>query len=216
METFDRARLVALRERRTLTQRALAIAAGVSETYIQGLENGRKGNPSVVVLGRIADALGVPATELTTASAASRDVSLADLLRDLSDKCRLLETRRVPHRGIVPGEVREHTTEYVEVPTSSIAEEADENVYALELGEALADERLYVGDLVVVVAATGEVREEGGLFCLRVDQTAFVRRAWRIGSHVHVRPDIEGRDVFADSAVTVIGRVKLGGRWRQF
>ena len=81
MDTFDRTRLVTLRERRGLTQRELAVAARVSETYIQGLENGRKSNPSLEVLGRIAAALDVPVMELTTGSAITRDVSLADMLR---------------------------------------------------------------------------------------------------------------------------------------
>lgn len=46
-----------LRVERGLTQEKLAFEAGLDLTYVGGIERGRR-NPTVVVLGRIAEALG--------------------------------------------------------------------------------------------------------------------------------------------------------------
>lgn len=52
-----------LRIERKLTQEQLAHEAGIDLTYVGGIERGRR-NPSVKVLGQIADALGVHPREL--------------------------------------------------------------------------------------------------------------------------------------------------------
>jgi transcriptional regulator with XRE-family HTH domain len=52
-----------LRKARGITQEQLAFEAGLDLTYIGGIERGRR-NPSVLVLARIADALGTEMTEL--------------------------------------------------------------------------------------------------------------------------------------------------------
>jgi XRE family transcriptional regulator, aerobic/anaerobic benzoate catabolism transcriptional regulator len=69
-ETADAAFLAAMgrqvreaRERRGLARRALAQAANVSERYLAHLESG-DGNASVLLLRHVAQALGVPMTEL--------------------------------------------------------------------------------------------------------------------------------------------------------
>jgi transcriptional regulator with XRE-family HTH domain len=41
----------------------LAEKAGVTDAYIANLETGKKSNPSLAVLKRLAKALGVPVTE---------------------------------------------------------------------------------------------------------------------------------------------------------
>ncbi len=53
-----------LRTTRGLTQAALAKRAKVKKQYVTMLETGARKNPSLNVLKRIADALGVPVTEL--------------------------------------------------------------------------------------------------------------------------------------------------------
>ena len=55
--------LLSLRQVRSLTQEALAKAAGVPRSTIANLESGA-GNPSLVVLVKVAHALGVPIDEL--------------------------------------------------------------------------------------------------------------------------------------------------------
>src|SRR5678815_1581554 len=55
--------LASLRHARTLTQGALAKAAGVPRSTIANLESGI-GNPSLTVLVKVANALGVPIDEL--------------------------------------------------------------------------------------------------------------------------------------------------------
>ncbi len=53
-----------LRESKGLTQRDVAKKAQVTPGYIAQLETGRKKNPSLPVLRRLAKALGVPVKEL--------------------------------------------------------------------------------------------------------------------------------------------------------
>jgi transcriptional regulator with XRE-family HTH domain len=58
------ARIQALRRDRGLTLQELAGAAAVSASMLSSVERGRKA-PTIVVLARIADGLGVPLSELT-------------------------------------------------------------------------------------------------------------------------------------------------------
>ena len=55
--------LQALRRMRGLSQEELADRAGVHQTYLSGVERGRR-NPSLVVLARLAGALDVPLGDL--------------------------------------------------------------------------------------------------------------------------------------------------------
>ena len=50
-----------------LTQEQLAFEAQIDLTYVGGIERGRR-NPSLLVMARIADALGVPIGQLVEAS----------------------------------------------------------------------------------------------------------------------------------------------------
>jgi transcriptional regulator with XRE-family HTH domain len=56
--------LTRVRTERELTQRDLAKRAKVTEAYISQLESGRRKNPSLPVLKRLAKALGVRVTAL--------------------------------------------------------------------------------------------------------------------------------------------------------
>ena len=53
-----------LREDRGLTMAELAKKAQITDAYIAQLETGKKTNPSLETLKRLARALGVPVTEL--------------------------------------------------------------------------------------------------------------------------------------------------------
>jgi len=53
-----------LRQAKGLSQRALAARVGVTAAYITMLERGKKTNPSLPTLRKLAKALGVPVTEL--------------------------------------------------------------------------------------------------------------------------------------------------------
>lgn len=52
------------RKRRGLSQAALTEASGVNRRYLSLLENGKNTNPSLDVLDRLADALGIDVTDL--------------------------------------------------------------------------------------------------------------------------------------------------------
>jgi transcriptional regulator with XRE-family HTH domain len=56
--------LKTLRKRKGWSQRDLAAAAETTGAYIAMLETGKKRNPSLDVLRRLAKALGVPVTEM--------------------------------------------------------------------------------------------------------------------------------------------------------
>jgi transcriptional regulator with XRE-family HTH domain len=53
-----------MRVEKGYSQIALAKRAKVTNVYLSQLENGKKKNPSLAVLRRLAKALGVPVTEL--------------------------------------------------------------------------------------------------------------------------------------------------------
>ena len=55
-----------LRQRAQLTQEQLAFAAEIDLTYVGGIERGKR-NPSVIVLARIAEALGAEPADLLRA-----------------------------------------------------------------------------------------------------------------------------------------------------
>jgi transcriptional regulator with XRE-family HTH domain len=52
-----------VRQRRGLTQEQLAFEAEIDLTYVGGIERGKR-NPSLLVMGRIADALSIPLQRL--------------------------------------------------------------------------------------------------------------------------------------------------------
>jgi transcriptional regulator with XRE-family HTH domain len=52
-----------IRQDRELSQEELAFESGLHRTYFSGVERGRR-NPTVLVLGKLAKALKVPASEL--------------------------------------------------------------------------------------------------------------------------------------------------------
>jgi len=52
-----------IRQQRRLTQEALAFEAELDLTYVGGIERGKR-NPSLLVMARIADALGVALPKL--------------------------------------------------------------------------------------------------------------------------------------------------------
>ena len=67
------ARLTGLRERADLSLGDLAEITGVSKGYLSQLERGQKANPSVDVLGKLAQGLGAQASELLGEEAAAAE-----------------------------------------------------------------------------------------------------------------------------------------------
>lgn len=53
-----------MREKVGLTQNQLAKQAGITPAYLCGLETGKRSNPSIVVIQRLADALNVTVSDL--------------------------------------------------------------------------------------------------------------------------------------------------------
>ena len=57
-------KIKAARLKKNLTQKQLSERTGLSQAYINELENGKKVNPSIIVLDKLAAALGVCLTEI--------------------------------------------------------------------------------------------------------------------------------------------------------
>ncbi|MEN6325761.1 MAG: helix-turn-helix transcriptional regulator [Syntrophomonas sp.] len=57
-------RIKQLRRQQNLTLQQLSELSGVSNGYISDLENGKEGNPSLIILQKIATGLGVTIPEL--------------------------------------------------------------------------------------------------------------------------------------------------------
>ena len=93
-------RIQALRHERGLTLHALAVAASVSVSMLSSVERGQKA-PTIVVLDRIADGLGVPLTQLVAAPDENRVI-----VRRAGDQDNIDEPggwRRVILSPVVPG-----------------------------------------------------------------------------------------------------------------
>lgn len=193
-------RLRKIREEKGYSRDRLAVASGVSSGNIEAIERGDRGKRLTMgVVIALSKALGVEPW---------------DIWEEFDG---LAPTRRIPVYGVVPargGEVREPGPEYIEVPRVRVREES-RKVYALEVMEPLADEGIDAGDYVLVGDDT-VVGEEGGVYVLRVADWTVVRRAWRVGSQVNVRPAVNGASILRASDIEVVGRVILGGRWREF
>ena len=74
-----------------MSQPALATAAGVSKGYIFSLEAGEQENPSLDVLLKIADALGVTIADLVDAPVTTRVAPMPD---DVPDSLKKFAVRR--------------------------------------------------------------------------------------------------------------------------
>lgn len=61
------ARIARIREQRKLSRRVVAELAGIHENTLKKIENG-SGNPTLIVLAKIADALGVKIHDLVCRS----------------------------------------------------------------------------------------------------------------------------------------------------
>jgi transcriptional regulator with XRE-family HTH domain len=107
--------LAALRQVRSLTQEALARAAGVPRSTIANLESG-DGNPSLVVLTKVADALATSIDELVASPRAKVRRWAA---KDLASRNR---GRGVTTRALVPEPVPEELMELMEfAPEATLA-----------------------------------------------------------------------------------------------
>ena len=74
---MNKIRIVRLKQR--LTQQQLSIRSGLSQAYINELENGRKVNPSIIVLDKLAAGLQVPVSELLDAEG----ISIFEIARNI-------------------------------------------------------------------------------------------------------------------------------------
>lgn len=72
-------KIKAARLKQGMTQQQLSARCGLSQAYINELENGRKVNPSIIVLDKLATGLQVPLTELL----GPEGISIAEIARNI-------------------------------------------------------------------------------------------------------------------------------------
>ena len=101
-------RVRTLRGHRGMTRRVLAEHSGVSERYLAQLEQGQ-GNISVVLLARVAAALGTEPNDLLRSRArqTAEEILISDLLRDLSPDNHKAFLQMLVERFTVPVESRQ-------------------------------------------------------------------------------------------------------------
>jgi quercetin dioxygenase-like cupin family protein/DNA-binding XRE family transcriptional regulator len=105
--------LVSLRHTRALTQGALAKAAAVPRSTVAKLESG-EGNPSLVVLVKVAGALGVPIDELLASPRAMVRRWAAD------EVARRTKGRGVSIRALVPEPVPDEMMEVMDFAPGAV------------------------------------------------------------------------------------------------
>ena len=79
-------------------------------------------------------------------------------------------------------------------------------MFVLEVGGVVEGERFQVGDRVIVDPGE-DIGETGGMFVVFVEGQTVLRRAWRDGGDIRVRPSIGAAGVFPIGNVKVVGRV---------
>lgn len=72
-------KIKAVRLKKMMTQQQLSEKSGLSQAYINELENGRKINPSIIVLDKIAMGLQVSITELL----GNEGISISEMARNI-------------------------------------------------------------------------------------------------------------------------------------
>ena len=97
-----------MRRARHLSQRQLAGRMMVPRTYISKIENG-KAIPTLGSLGRLAEALGVPVSQLVRDERSRREEEVAAILADpfLAEIAALLPHLNQVHRTVFSGAVRD-------------------------------------------------------------------------------------------------------------
>lgn len=177
--------------------------SGVSKSYVEALLCGSRKRISVDKAKALAGALGVKLNELVNDE--EPPATTAELVEELHRRMLASSMVDVPVRGCVPcyGETREQTGV---MPIPKQLKGGRERVFVTEVGGIVEGERFQVGDRLVVDPGE-DIGETGGVFVVFVEGQTVVRRAWRDGGDIHVRPDIGAAGVFPIGNVKVVGRV---------
>lgn len=198
-----------------ISLRELARQSGLSKSYIDALLAGTRSRVSLEKAQSLARVLGISVEELT--GRPQRFDNVMDLLEELRRRCESLGMMEVPVRGYVPcqGEPREQTGTVV-VPKSLVGGAGEGGrVFALECCDPLADERIEIGDFVVVDPSNDDIDDLAHVYALYALGETCLRRAWRSGAHVLIAPHLQEQGSIPSDSVKVLGRVVLSGRWRR-
>jgi len=152
-----------LRDAAGISQRKLAIATGIDLSYINQLENDRRGGITMTTAAKLAQALNTTADVFLNGQmdAAPLDRPFSTLMVELERKYNEAETKqlvKLPVLGSVSAgvlEMREQNkmpTNYVEILRSRLDSSINlEQLYALEVkGNSLEGDNIFDGDYVVI------------------------------------------------------------------
>lgn len=215
-----------LREGMGWSQQKLADKAGIGHAYISRLERDGFKNPSADVLLRLAGALGVDVNRLYEAAGYIRKREgmndgqrpLEVILREVQQRCELLETIEVPIKGKVPAaylEPKEETTYgYVLIPRELLSMTKGK-IFARQVDSAcLVESGIHPDDYIIVDPQAPFI--DGQIYLVQLPKGLAAGYVYIAGAKLRVTSS-SGEVQEIDSAeAQVLGRVVLAGHWRTY
>ncbi|MDN4185547.1 MAG: XRE family transcriptional regulator [Dehalococcoides mccartyi] len=190
-------RIKQLRTIQGLSQRQLALKAGLDPSYLSIVESGRRTNITLDVAQRLSGILNVGIEELMGVESGDKsglsDKSVADMLKtftsDFADKLRRMEIVEIPVRGVIPAgnpaAEEEIDLGVIRVPREVVEGKID-RVFALKIGgESLNGDGLHSGDNVLIDPDAPII--DGKIYAVRIGGTeVLARHVYKENGHLRL------------------------------
>jgi repressor LexA len=212
-----------LRQNLGWSQQKLADEAGIGHAYVSRLEGDGFKKPSADILLRLARALAVDVNQLYDAAGYVgerwRNNGLrpfADILTELHQRAKLLETVEVPIRGKVPAtypDLKEGTYGYLLIPRGLLP--VNGRVFARQVdSDCLVGDGIHPQDYIIVDPQAPLV--DGQIYLVRLPKGVAAGHVY-MAEH-KLRVSSSGGECFdiEVAEAEVLGRVVLAGSWRTY
>lgn len=216
-------KILGLMKTKKMSYRALAKAANLGETGVRDIVVGRSKNPQLSTLSKIASALGVTVTDLTSNENSETDPS--DELREPTPTFGIVEINDVEFASIPrydaslsagPGSIIDPNAEPIGYHLieaqwlNAVTRAAPQNLAVIRVSGDSMEDTLSNGDWVLLDRTQTRAAEEG-IYALQIDDTTWVKRLTlnlreRLIRVVSDNPKYPVQDLPADD-LTVVGRV---------
>lgn len=201
-----------LRKKRGFTQRQLAQLAGISNTEVKRIEDGKRKQPSQEILKKLAKPLGISYEEILKAAGYYIPSSIPDSYP-------VGEFTKVPIYGEIragnPTLAQEEIIGYEYIPSDELR--GGEYFYLRVKGDSMINARIQDGDLVLV--RKQPTLEDGQIGVFLIDNEATIKRFRRQGNMAILMPENPAyRPILVPlENLTIIGevveaKIKFNGR----